>query len=92
MEKNALLLVKNGAKNEFQKVQSMTQKWFKKGGSGYGLTMVRNWVKMCFGHLFKKISKIVQNKLASSKMRKLKGLKAYKLTNLQADKDDKMTR
>ena len=32
MEKNALLLVKNGAKNEFQKVQSMTQKWFKKRG------------------------------------------------------------
>ena len=61
MEKNALLLVKNGAKNEFQKVQSMTQKWFKKRGVWLWPNNGSKPGKTVFWAFFfsKKISKIV---------------------------------
>ena len=54
MEKNALLLVKNGAKNEFQKVQSMTQKWLLWPNNGLNPGKTVFWA-----FFFKKISKIV---------------------------------
>ena len=61
MEKNALLLVKNGAKKCIQKGAKYDQKMVQKKGSGHGLTMVLNWVKMCFGQMC--FSKIVRKNL-----------------------------